>query len=185
MARSIGSASLGSSSKRFGTLLDRQAGSFRFGPFGINVPTTRIYEPGTNILNTTWHTPTGSATAREALTLGPTTHEDEITPHTRAPADEDGYPPAGSAASFVEGSVEMEMRCEPDFDYGREPASWSLGDDHHTADATSADVSLRLRSSMPLGIGDETVRAPHAARGEQAFWSLFWARGAGIVRGHR
>ena len=33
----------------FGTLLDRQAGAFRLGPFGINVPTARIYEPGTNI----------------------------------------------------------------------------------------------------------------------------------------
>ena len=30
----------------FGTLLDREAGSFRFGPFGINVPSNRIYEPG-------------------------------------------------------------------------------------------------------------------------------------------
>ena len=27
----------------FGTLLDREAGSFRFGPFGINVPSSRIY----------------------------------------------------------------------------------------------------------------------------------------------
>src|SRR5947208_1787523 len=32
----------------FGMLLDRQAGNFRFGPFGINVPSARIYEPGTN-----------------------------------------------------------------------------------------------------------------------------------------
>ena len=30
----------------FGSLLDRQAGSFRLGPFGINHPTARIYEPG-------------------------------------------------------------------------------------------------------------------------------------------
>src|SRR4051812_2166066 len=40
----------------FGNVLDRQCGSFRLGPFGINVPTTRIYEPGTNILATTWQT---------------------------------------------------------------------------------------------------------------------------------
>src|SRR6186713_1179504 len=37
----------------FGTLLDRQAGYFRFGPFGVNVPTARAYEPGTNTLSTT------------------------------------------------------------------------------------------------------------------------------------
>jgi hypothetical protein len=33
-----------------GTLLDRGAGSFRIGPFGINVPSDRVYEPGTNTL---------------------------------------------------------------------------------------------------------------------------------------
>ena len=42
----------------FGTLLDRQAGAFRLGPFGVNVPAARIYEPGTNTLLTTWNTPT-------------------------------------------------------------------------------------------------------------------------------
>ena len=38
----------------FGALLDRQAGHFRFAPFNINVPTERVYEPGTNVLVTTW-----------------------------------------------------------------------------------------------------------------------------------
>src|SRR5690348_12927987 len=38
----------------FGTLLDREAGYFRLGPFGINVPSSRRYVPGTNILETTW-----------------------------------------------------------------------------------------------------------------------------------
>jgi GH15 family glucan-1,4-alpha-glucosidase len=38
----------------FGALLDRGAGGFRFGPFGINVPRSRIYEPGTNLLVTSW-----------------------------------------------------------------------------------------------------------------------------------
>ncbi|MGA9202467.1 MAG: trehalase-like domain-containing protein, partial [Pseudolabrys sp.] len=74
----------------FGSLLDRQAGSFRFGPFGINHPTTRIYEPGTNVLVTTWKTPSGWIVVRDALTIGPQDHEDKITPHTRPPADDDG-----------------------------------------------------------------------------------------------
>jgi alpha,alpha-trehalase len=161
----------------FGTLLDREAGSFRFGPFGINVPTTRIYEPGTNILNTTWHTPTGWAIVRDALTIGPSRGEDEITPHTRAPADEDGHHLLVRIVLCLEGTVEMEMRCEPDFDYGREPAKWSLvGDDRNTADATAGDVKIRLRSSMPLGIEGESVRARHTLeQGEQAFCSLSWA----------
>jgi len=34
----------------FGSLLDREAGFFRFGPFGINHPTDVVYQPGTNVL---------------------------------------------------------------------------------------------------------------------------------------
>lgn len=55
----------------FGSLLDRQAGSFRLGPFGITVPTARQYEPGTNMLASTWKTPGGWILVRDALTMGP------------------------------------------------------------------------------------------------------------------
>ena len=74
----------------FGTLLDRGAGSFRLGPFGINHPAAVVYEPGTNTLLTTWKTPTGWILVRDALTMGPRHGEDTITPHTRPPADDDG-----------------------------------------------------------------------------------------------
>src|ERR1051325_2179890 len=70
----------------FGTPLDRGAGTVRVGPFGINVPTGRSYEPGTNTVNTTWSTPTGWLMVRDALTMGPTREEDQVTPHTRPPA---------------------------------------------------------------------------------------------------
>ena len=73
----------------FGTLLDRGAGTFRLGPFSINVPTARIYEPGTNVLVTTWKTPNGWIEVRDALTVGPPQREDVVTPHTRPPADND------------------------------------------------------------------------------------------------
>src|ERR1700710_1035343 len=54
----------------FGTLLDREAGVSRLGPFGFNVPTARFYEPGTNTISTTWNTPTGWILVRDALTMG-------------------------------------------------------------------------------------------------------------------
>src|SRR5438034_658924 len=60
----------------FGSLLDREAGFFRLGPFGINHPTARRYEPGTNVLITTWKTPAGwievcgALTARTARSRG-------------------------------------------------------------------------------------------------------------------
>jgi alpha,alpha-trehalase len=159
----------------FGTLLDREAGSFRFAPFGINVPSNRIYEPGTNVLNTTWHTPTGWAIVRDALTIGPTKHEDEITPHTRAPADEDAHHLLVRTVVCIEGSVDIELLCEPDFDYGRTPAEWKLLEPH-TADATGADVTVRLRSSIPLGAEGQVAQARHTLQqGEHAFCSLSWA----------
>src|SRR5690606_11817099 len=73
----------------FGSLLDRQAGDFRFGPFGVNTPTARAYEPGTNILTTTWNTSTGWLVVRDALTMGPRPGDDPVTPHTRPPTDDD------------------------------------------------------------------------------------------------
>src|SRR4249920_26745 len=69
----------------FGNLLDRGAGSFRFGPFGVNVPTARTYVPGTHVMTTTWHTAGGWVLVHDALTMGPRQGPDTITPHTRPP----------------------------------------------------------------------------------------------------
>jgi alpha,alpha-trehalase len=160
----------------FGMLLDRQAGNFRFGPFGINVPSARVYEPGTNMLLTTWKTGSGWLIVRDALTLGPRTHVDQITPHTRPPTDEDARHVLVRVAMCLEGEVEVELTCEPVFDYGRMPATWSTADGDHTADATNGDVTIRLRSDLALGIEGDRVRARHVLRqGEQAFCSLSWA----------
>ena len=110
----------------FGSLLDRQAGFFRFAPFGINHPTSVVYEPGTNVLETTWKTPNGWIVVRDALTMGPRDHEDTITPHTRPPADDDADHLLVRTVECLEGSVEVELVCEPAFDYGRAPATWTL-----------------------------------------------------------
>ena len=160
----------------FGTLLDRQAGSFRLGPFGINVPSARIYEPGTNMLLTTWKTPSGWAIVRDALTLGPRRGEDLITPHTRPPADQDADHVLVRVAMCLEGEVEMELTCEPVFDYGRLPAQWSILDDAHTADASGEELTIRLHTDMALGIEGDRVRARHTLKqGEQLYCSLSWA----------
>ncbi len=161
----------------FGTLLDRQAGTFRLGPFGINHPTTRIYEPGTNTVATTWKTLSGWAIIRDSLTMGPRTHEDEITPHTRPPADDDAEHLLVRTVLCLEGTVEIELVCEPVFDYGRVPAEWTLvGENRHSADASGAEQTVRLTTDMELGIEGNRIRARHALReGEQAYCSLSWA----------
>src|ERR1043165_5776783 len=60
----------------FGSLLDRGAGFSPFGPYDVTHPTARSYEPGTNVLETTWKTPNGWVVARDALTIGPRTGDD-------------------------------------------------------------------------------------------------------------
>jgi GH15 family glucan-1,4-alpha-glucosidase len=161
----------------FGALLDRQAGSFRLAPFGINTATARFYEPGTNTVLTTWKTPTGWILVSDALTMGPTRGEDTITPHTRPPADEDADHALLRTVLCLDGSVEVELVCEPVFDYGRVPATWSLRDGgRDVADATGAGQTIRVQTNMGLGIEGGWVRARHVLKkGEQLYCSLSWA----------
>ncbi len=154
----------------FGSLLDRGAGFFRLGPFGIQHPSDRSYEPGTNVLATTWKTPTGWIVVRDALTMGPRSHEDTITPHTRPPADDDGDHMLVRTVECIVGEVEIELVCEPAFDYGRAEAAWALvDDDRHAADATGAGQTIRLRSDLALGVEGNRVRGRHTPEGRRAF----------------
>jgi GH15 family glucan-1,4-alpha-glucosidase len=161
----------------FGTLLDRQAGYFRLGPFGINHPTARMYEPGSNVLSTTWKTPSGWVEVRDALTMGPRETEDEITRHTRPPADDDADHLLMRTVRCLEGTVEIEIVCEPAFDYGRSPAEWTLVDgSRHTADATAAGRTIRLQTDLALGVEGNRVRARHVlSAGDECYCALSWA----------
>jgi alpha,alpha-trehalase len=161
----------------FGSLLDREAGFFRFAPFSISHPTARAYEAGTNVLLTMWKTPSGWVLVRDALTIGPWDHEDQITPHTRPPADDDADHMLVRTVECLEGQVEVEVVCEPVFDYGRTPAEWTMrDDDRHSADATGAGQTFRLKSDLALGIEGDRVRGRHVLHsGDKAFCALSWA----------
>lgn len=168
----------------FGNLLDRGAGSFRFGPYGINVPNARTYVPGTNVMTTTWHTPSGWLVVHDALTMGPRQGPDTVTPHTRPPTDEDADHMLVRLVECIEGSVEVELVCEPAFDYGREVAQWTaVGDGDHAADATGAGQVFRLSTDLLVGIEGGAARARHVLRqGEKAFCALSWAEGLASPR---
>jgi GH15 family glucan-1,4-alpha-glucosidase len=162
----------------FGALLDRGAGTFRLGPFGINVPSGRVWEPGTNTLVTAWKTPSGWALIRDALIIGPRRGDDTITPHSRPPTDDDAEHVLVRTVECIDGTVEIELVCEPVFDYGRTPAEWTVTDDRHTADATGAEQTLRLKTDLLLGIEAGRARARHTlAQGEQLYCALSWAEG--------
>jgi GH15 family glucan-1,4-alpha-glucosidase len=166
----------------FGTLLDRQAGYFRLGPFGINHPTARVYEPGSNVLSTTWKTPSGWIVVRDALTMGPREGEDQVTPHTRPPADDDADHLLVRSVRCLEGTVEIDLVCEPAFDYGRTPAEWTLANgSRHTAEASGAGQTIRLQTDLGLGIEGNRVRARHVlSAGQEAYCALSWAEGLAV-----
>ena len=170
----------------FGTLLDREAGSFRFGPFGINVPSARIYEPGTNILNTTWHTPTGWAFVRDALTIGPDRARGRDHPPHAAPADEDAHHLLVRTVLCMEGSVDMELLCEPDFDYGRTPAEWSLldGTPHRRRERGRSRPSGSAAACRWGPRARSAQGAAHAAEGGAGLLLPLLGGGARLAGGH-
>jgi GH15 family glucan-1,4-alpha-glucosidase len=161
----------------FGSLLDREAGSFRFGPYGINHPTAREYLPGTNVMETTWRTPSGWLVVRDALVVTSREDEDVVTPHTRPPIDEDAHHVLVRTVECFDGQAEVELVCEPAFDYGRTAAEWQLvGDDRHVADASGAGQTVRLRSDLAMGIEGNRVRARRILHaGDRAFCALSWS----------
>ena len=163
----------------FGSLLDREAGFFRIGPFNMSHPSARAYEPGTNVLVTTWRTPAGWVVVRDALTMGPGDRDDLVTPHTRPPADDDAEHMLVRTVECIEGRVEIELVCELAFDYGRTPAEWTLVDGGRgAADATAEGLTLRLNSDLSLGIEGSRVRARHVLEpGEKVYCALSWADG--------
>jgi GH15 family glucan-1,4-alpha-glucosidase len=162
----------------FANILDRGAGSFRFGPYGINVPTARTYVPGTNVLTTTWHTPGGWVLVHDALVVAPRKGPDTVSPHTRPPADDDAAHLLVRTVECLEGSVEVELVCEPAFDYGRGEVTWAQSDDlGHWADASDGNgPKFRLSTDMLIGIEGGAARARHVlSKGDRAFCALSWA----------
>ena len=100
---------------------------------------------------------------------------DTVTPHTRPPSDDDADHALVRTALCIGGTVEMDLVCEPAFDYGRVPGEWTLGEDEHRAEATGADQTIRLQTDMLLGIEAGRARARHVLRdGETVYCALAW-----------
>src|ERR1700730_2906461 len=164
----------------FAAILDRDAGGFRFGPADVNVPAGRRYIPGTMVLETSWETRMGWVIVRDALSIGPWHHEDERSEsHRRSPTDHDADHVLLRLITCVEGSAEINLDCEPAFDYGGVTAGWSYsGAGSHGAIARSEgiDTELRLVTDMRLGFEGPRARARTILReGEVAFAALGWS----------
>jgi GH15 family glucan-1,4-alpha-glucosidase len=164
----------------FGAMLDRTAGSFRLAPADVMVPAGRRYVPGTMILETTWGTSSGWLIVRDVLLIGHWHHERERShTHRRAPTDYDADHVLLRTLRCVGGTVEVNLDCEPKFDYGLIGAHWEYcGDGYSEAVATGegCDLQLRLTSDLRLGFEGGRARARTTLKDQEtAFAALSWS----------
>jgi GH15 family glucan-1,4-alpha-glucosidase len=162
----------------FGALLDRGAGNFRFAPSNTRVPHHRRYVPGTMVLETTWHTPTGWLVVHDLLVVGPMQGGERRANYRRAPGDVGATGTLLRRARCVKGRVEVMVNCAPVFEYGSATGSWAYaGDGYDTLAATppAGDPALTITSSFGLGvIGVRCYGRSSLGEGEEAFVALSW-----------
>ena len=165
----------------FGAILDRAAGSFRFGPTGAIVPAGRRYLPGTLVLETTWRTHSGWMVVRDALCIGTWYHERRRSgTHRRPPTDHEAEHMLVRTARCIVGRVELSLDCEPVFDYGRTGAQWTYAGEGYSeavANGSAESVPLRLFTDLRVGFEGPGAHATRTLReGETAFVALCWPR---------
>ena len=165
----------------FAAILDRGAGSFAFGPTGVQVPAGRRYLPGTLVLETTWRTRTGWLIVRDALCIGPWYHSQRRSgTYRRPPSDHEAEHILLRTARCVVGQVELTLDCQPVFDYGHTEARWEYaGPDYNEALASGGEDEVPIRLVTDLRVGFEG-RGAHATKtlrqGERAYVAMVWPR---------
>jgi alpha,alpha-trehalase len=158
----------------FCSILDRSGGFWRVGPPGLEAPVSRRNIPGTNVVETTWMTGSGWFVVTDALTVGDY-RPDQTEPHRRPPGDDEAENVLVRTIECVQGEVEVEMVCQPAFDYGATRVDWMLADDARGATASFGDVNLVLSGDLTLGVTGPDARARHRLRvGEKRFSALAW-----------
>jgi alpha,alpha-trehalase len=164
----------------FGAILDRDAGVFRLGPDGVDVPADRRYLPGTNVLETSWGTRGGWIIVRDVLLIGPWHHEhDRSHTHRRSPTDYDADHVLLRLVRCVNGEVQVNLDCEPSFEYGTRHAHWEYtGSGYHDAraGAEGTDVFVQLTTDMRVGFeGSRATARTLMKEGQTLFVALSWS----------
>jgi GH15 family glucan-1,4-alpha-glucosidase len=167
-----------------GTILDRDSGRFRLGPTDVQVPAARRYLPGGVVLETTWKTRTGWLVVRDALTVGPWHHvEERAHRQHRPPSDWEADHVLVRTARCAQGIVELQLECEPAFDYGANAAQWDYSGSGYTEAAATGqegDPEIHLNTDMRVGFEGSRASARTTLRkGDVAFVALSWSEHGG------
>jgi GH15 family glucan-1,4-alpha-glucosidase len=162
----------------FGAILDRTAGLFRFGPTNTRVPHQRRYLPGTMVLETTWHTPTGWLLVQDLLVVRPTEVDGRRPDYRRAPGDHAATGTLLRLATCIEGRVEVMVNAVPLFEYGSATGEWDYNGDGYgsmTVHPPVGDPTLTVTSSLRLGVtGARCYGRSTLVPGETAFVAVSW-----------
>lgn len=169
----------------FGAILDRTAGSSRFGPTTTVVPHQRRYVPGTMVLETTWHTPTGWLVVEDLLVVQPMPDGRRRPDYVRAPGDAAGAGTLLRLARCIEGRVEVVTSTVPLFEYGALTGTWSYDGEGYgslVVQPPSGEPALRVTSSLRLGTaGARCYGRSMLTRGDAAFVALSWGDGVPVT----
>jgi len=163
----------------FGSMLDRSAGGFRLSPTDVTVPAGRRYLPGTLVIETTWQLPTGWLITRDALCVRPWYHDDHRS-HTyrRSPTDFEAEHILLRTVRCVSGTAELNLDCDPVFDYGRRSGRWEYQGEGYGDAVVSVDgedPTLRLTTNMRLGFEGRSAHArTRMSEGDNVFVALSW-----------
>ena len=120
---------------------------------------------------------------RDVLLVGPWHHDTELShTHRRAPTDYDADHVLLRTVRCVNGEVQVEVDCEPMFDYGRVPSRWSYTDRAYhqgvarPADGYDAEVELTLTTDLRIGFeGGRAVARTLLKEGDQRLCALSWS----------
>ncbi len=153
----------------FGSILDRGAGSMRLAPDEV-VPLARRYEPGTNVVETTWATETGWLVVRDALVVAMQDVEGSARQRLRPRRV------LIRTAHCTSGEAEVLLRCEPAPDYARGEVSWSV--EAGLAEGRAGELRLAMSSDMGLeAAGRGIVAGRRLNEGERCFCAMAWDEG--------
>jgi GH15 family glucan-1,4-alpha-glucosidase len=153
----------------FAALLDSQrGGSFTLAPMA-EFESERCYREGSNILETTFTTPTGRVQVVDGMTLG----------------DRNSLAPMREVVRRIEaldGTVALRWRMEPRFDYGRRPTKLERRGDRLLAQLRGRALAISAWGLPAWLQEDEAVAGElELAPGETALFSLTAAEGEPVV----
>ena len=121
---------------------------------GTQVPHQRRYVPGTMVLETTWHTPTGWLLVQDLLVIEPVTDGTRRPDYRRSPGDAAATGTLLRLATCIEGHVEVVANVVPVFEYGVQTGMWDYDGDGYetmTVKPPAGDPVVTVSSTLRLG----------------------------------